>query len=124
MVDTRSFRCCRGGADHLLIWQVLSLAATLVASLDALGPLRALPRLTELTCDDPHFGAAPVAELDGYARALVGCMPQLRVLDGRAVSAYPWGATPAHVAPMGPTHAAPASTPAARLLRCLSCFRD
>ena len=45
--------------------QVLSLAATHVVSLDALEPLCALPLLHDLACDDPHFGAAPVAETEG-----------------------------------------------------------
>ena len=66
--------------------QVLSLAATEIASVDALEPLRGLRSLYDLSFDDLMFGAAPLADLPDYREAVLHTLQQVQLLDGTAVA--------------------------------------
>ena len=66
--------------------QVLSLAATGIASVDALEPLRGLRSLYDLSFDDLMFGAAPLADLPDYREAVLHTLQQVQLLDGTAVA--------------------------------------
>ena len=76
------------GLEGLRSLQVLSLAGTSIDSLAHLEALRPITTLFDLAFDDGPYGAAPIARADGYAASAVHLLPQLGVLDGRAVSAH------------------------------------
>lgn len=76
------------GLEGLRSLQVLSLAGTSIDSLAHLEALRPITTLFDLAFDDGPYGAAPIARADGYAASVIHLLPQLGVLDGRAVSVH------------------------------------
>ena len=75
------------GLEGLASLQVLSLAGTRVASLGQLELLRPVTALFDLAMEDGHYGAAPLVSVEGYTAHAIQLLPQLGVLDGKAIAA-------------------------------------
>jgi hypothetical protein len=75
------------GLEGLASLQVLSLAGTRVSSLAQLELLRPVTALFDLALDDGHYGPAPLVSVEGYTSHAIHLLPQLGVLDGRAIAA-------------------------------------
>ena len=75
------------GLEGLTSLQVLSLAGTRVSSLAQLEMLRPVTSLFDLSFDDGHYGPAPLVSVDGYTSCAIQLLPQLGVLDGKAIAA-------------------------------------
>eukprot|EP00793_Prasinoderma_coloniale_P006019 PRCOL_00004493-RA len=66
--------------------QVLALSGNRLRKVGQLEPLKFLPALRDLSCDDSHFPACEVCDAPGYRSAVVHHLGQVDTLDGEPIS--------------------------------------
>lgn len=70
------------GLQHNAQLTNLGLAGNKVRELREVRKLLSLPKLTELSFTDIHFGRCPIVDEDGYREYTILQLKQVRVLDG------------------------------------------